>query len=60
MKEGIIFLPNAGIQASPNEQEKYQGMTGSIIFSMVRTQPDIAFATYVVSRFARNPSHKHT
>ncbi len=60
MKEGIIFLPNAGIQASPSKQEKYHGMTGSIMFLMVETWPDIAFATSVVSRFAKNPSHMHT
>ncbi len=57
MKERIIFLPNAGTQASPSAQENYQGMTGSIMFSMVETRPDIAFATSVVGRFAKNPSH---
>ncbi len=35
-------------------------MTGSIIFSMVETRPDITFATSVVSRFAKNPSHQHS
>lgn len=35
-------------------------MTGSLMFSMVETRPDIAFATSVVSRFAKNPSHQHT
>ena len=35
-------------------------MTGSITFSMVETRPDIAFATSVASRFAKNPSHQHT
>ena len=35
-------------------------MIGSIMFSMVETRPDIAFATSVVSRFAKNPSHQHT
>ncbi len=27
---------------------------------MVETRPDIAFATSVVSRFAKNPSHHHS
>lgn len=35
-------------------------MTGSITFSMVKTKPDTAFATSLVSRFAKNPSHQHT
>ncbi len=35
-------------------------MTGSLIFSMVETRPDIAFATSITSRYAKNPSHQHT
>lgn len=34
-------------------------MTGSLMFSMVKTRPDIAFATSVASRFSKNPSHQH-
>lgn len=30
------------------------------MFSMVETRPDIAFATSLVSRFAKNSSHHHT
>lgn len=30
------------------------------MFLMVETRPDIAFATLVVSRFAKNPSRQHT
>ncbi len=58
MKEAI-FLPNEGPEAKQAERERYQGMTGSLMFSMVKTRPDIAFATSVVSRFAKNPSRKH-
>lgn len=35
-------------------------MTGSLMFSMMETRPDIAYATSLVSRFAKNPSHQHT
>lgn len=35
-------------------------MTGSLMFSMVETRPDIALSTSVASRFAKNPSHQHT
>ena len=59
MKEGIQ-LPNEGPEASQAERERYQGMTGSLMFSMVETRPDIAFATSVVSRFAKNPSRQYT
>lgn len=30
------------------------------MFSMVENRPDIAFATSVASRYAKNPSHLHT
>ena len=35
-------------------------MIGSLMFSMVETRPDIAFATSVASRYSKNPSHQHT
>lgn len=35
-------------------------MNGSLMFSMVETRPDIAFATSVASDFAKNPSHLHS
>lgn len=46
--------------ASPSEKERYQGMTGPIMFSMVEARPVIAFVTSLVSRFAKNLSHQHT
>lgn len=60
MKETALFQPRIEGQASATEREKYQGMTGSIMFSMVETMPDIAFATSVANRFAKNPGHQHT
>lgn len=59
MKEATL-LPSEGTEASQAERERYQGMTGSLMFSMVETRPDIAFATSVVSRFAKNSSRHHT
>ena len=60
MKESIPLFQREEEEASPSEEEKYQEMTGSIMFSMVETRPDIAIATSLVSRFAKNPSHQHT
>lgn len=60
MKETIFLQQRTDGEASVAEKEKYQGMMGSLIFSMLETRPDIAFATSVASRFSRNPSHKHT
>ncbi len=55
MKEGISLLIKSS-EASQTEQEQYQDMTRSLIFSIVEIRPDIAFATSVISRFAKNPS----
>lgn len=56
MKEETSFKQRAEAdrEASPSERERYQGMTGSLMFSMVETRPDIAFAISIVSRFAKN------
>lgn len=59
MKKTAILEQRTEGEASPSEIECYQGMTGSIMFSMVETRPDIAFATSVASCFTKNPSHQH-
>ena len=60
MKESMeLVLNDSEKQASDSEREKYQGMVGSLMFSMVETRPDIAFATSVASRFSKNPNHLH-
>lgn len=35
-------------------------MTGSFMFLMVETTSDIVFATFIASRFAKNPGHQYT
>lgn len=35
-------------------------MTGSFIFSIVEIRPNIVFATFVASCFAKNLGHQHT
>ena len=57
MKENALLHQRTDGEASASEKERYQGMTGSLMFSMVETRPDIAFTTSVASRFAKNPSH---
>ncbi len=59
MKENVILQMRTKGQASTAERERYQGMIGSIMFSMVETRPNVAFATSVTSRFAKNPGHQH-
>ena len=54
-----LLQPRTEDQATTSERERYQDMTGSIMFSIVETRPDIAFATSVASRFAKNLGHQH-
>lgn len=60
MKESAMLTPRKEGEALPSGKERYRGMTGLIMFSMVETRPDITFATSLISRFAKNPSHQHT
>lgn len=62
MKENTLLQPRAegDGEATTAEKERYQGMTGSIMFFMLETRPDISFAISVASRFAKNPGHQHT
>lgn len=59
MKEEALLLQKTDGKASTAEMERYQGMTGPLMFSIVETRPDIAFAMSVASRFSKNPSHQH-
>ena len=52
------LVPYKKLVAS-NKKTKYAAKTGSIMYAMVETQIDIAFATSMVSRFAKNPGPDH-
>lgn len=43
-----------------NKRGKYKGMTGSLMFSIVKTRPNIVFATSVASCFSKNLSQQYT
>ena len=57
MKEGSLFRNKS--QASESDIKQYQAIVGSIMFAMIETRPDIAYATSVVSRHAKNPGKSH-
>lgn len=59
IKENALLYQRTKRKASAFEKERYQGMTRSLMFSMVEIRPDIAFTTSIVSRFAKNPSHQY-
>lgn len=59
MKESVLLQLKTDEEASAFEKEQYQGMTGSLMFLMVEIRPDIAFATLITSRYAKNLSYQH-
>lgn len=58
INEGIL-LPNKCLEVTYIKQEQYQSMTGSLIFSMVETRLNIAFAISVLSHFTKNLSYQY-
>lgn len=47
------------LKASPKDLVLYQSMVGSLMYAMVETRPDIAYAVSVLSRYASNPTNAH-
>ena len=49
-----------GHQATDNSRLRYQSAVGSLImYAMLGTRPDLAYAVSVVSRYASNPTDTH-
>ena len=46
-------------QADQIFRRKYQSIVGSLMYAMLGTRPDLAFAVSVVSRFSSNPDKTH-
>lgn len=52
----VILLLNKGLEATNINKKEYRGMTRLLIFSIVKRNSDIVFATSVVRYFIKNPS----
>lgn len=46
-------------EATIAKQKHYEGITDSIMFSIVEIKPDITFATSFISRFTKISSYQH-
>src|SRR5205814_1493849 len=56
----VKLVPAAeGYKASNDFRTTYQSMVGLLMYAMLGTRPDIAFAVSVVSRYASNPDNSH-
>ena len=50
---------NVDYQAPTELRQKYQSAVGSLMYAILGTRPDIAFAVLVVSRYGSNPTLAH-
>ncbi|WJX69836.1 hypothetical protein P8452_54013 [Trifolium repens] len=56
MDPGEKLMPNTG---KPVDQLEYSRVIGSLMYAMISTRPDIAYAVGKLSRFTSNPSRHH-
>jgi hypothetical protein len=55
---GYIPTPNQG-EVNPQMRTQFQQIIGSLLYIMLGTRPDIAFAVTKLAQFAANPSKEH-
>lgn len=48
-----------GYEATPKFRTKYQSIVGFLMYAMLGTRPEIAFAVSIVSRYGSNPTPAH-
>ena len=58
LPEGYQPMPIKG-PVDPSLRTKYQQVIGSLLYIMLGTRPDIAYAVTKLSQFAANPSQEH-
>jgi transposase InsO family protein len=58
LPQGYKPLPNEN-PVDPILRQKFQSVIGSLLYIMLGTRPDIAYAVTVMSQFAVNPSQEH-
>jgi len=58
LPQGYVPVPNESPE-NPKRKSHYQQVIGSLLYLMLGTHPDIAFAVTKMSQFAANPSEKH-
>jgi hypothetical protein len=57
--ETSTALAPSYVECNAEERRNYQSAVGSLMYLMVATRPDIAFAVGAISRFMANPSIEH-
>jgi hypothetical protein len=60
METSSRLMPaDPGQEADPKFRKQYQSAVGSLMYAMLGTRPDLAFAVSVISRFSSNPTNAH-
>ena len=57
--EGHLESAPDGHQATEDSRLRYQSAVGSLMYAMLGTRPDLAYAVSVVSRYSSNPTETH-
>ena len=57
--DGRIEAAPEGHQATDDSRLRYQSAMGSLMYAMLGTRPDLAYAVSVVSSYASNPTDTH-
>ena len=52
-----LIVPTTPEQVKEMENIPYQSAVGAIMYAMLGTRPDIAFAMTTLSQFSSNPGH---
>lgn len=59
MNSTPLSLATGGYEASAEFKTRYQSAVGTLMYAMLGTRPDIAYAVSTVSRFSKNPDDNH-
>jgi hypothetical protein len=60
METSSRLMPaDPGYEADPKFRKQYQSAVGSLMYAMLGTRPDLAFAVSVISWFSSNPTNAH-
>lgn len=58
LPSGYMPLENKS-RPDPELRQRFQGVIGSLLYIMIGTRPDIAYAVTKLSQFSANPSQEH-
>jgi hypothetical protein len=58
MEPGIV-LQKSDTEVDMKLQQEYQRAIGSLMYTMVQTRPDIAYAVSTLAQYSSNPNHTH-